>query len=160
MHIASLVAVQDRLAVALFDRLRDPLLFVLRVTWGWLFFRTGFGKLTHLDGTTQFFAGLGLPLPFANAVMVGMLEGVGGLLLLAGFGGRAVAMLLAGNMAVAYLTAHRDAFASLDAFTAAAPFLYLLTALVVLAFGPGAWSLDSWLRPRAVARPAVAAPSV
>lgn len=157
MHIASLVTVHDRLATAVFDRLRDPLLFALRATWGWLFFKTGFGKLGNLEGTTQFFAGLGLPMPLANAVLVGVLEGVGGLLLLAGFGGRAIALLLAGNMLVAYLTAHRDAFANLDAFTAAAPFLYLLTVVVVLAFGPGRWSLDAWLRARSGARAALAA---
>lgn len=144
------LTLHDRLVTSVFDRLRDPALLFVRVTWGWLFAATGFGKLGNLDATAQFFASLGLPLPAVNALFVGVLEGVGGVLLLAGIGGRAVAALLLGNMAVAYLTAHRDAFGGLRDFTAAAPYPFLLAALLVAAFGPGRWSLDALLRRRPV----------
>lgn len=146
MKSTALLSLHDRLVTRMFDRLRDPALLMVRVTQGWLFCATGFGKLGNLDGTAQFFASLGLPAPYVNALFVGLLEGIGGVLLLAGGASRLVAALLFGNMAVAYLTAHRDAFTSLHAFTTAAPYPFLLAALLVLAFGPGRWSLDALLR--------------
>lgn len=146
MKSTALLSLHDRLVARVLDRLRDPALFAVRVAHGWLFCMTGFGKLGNLDGTAQFFAGLGLPAPFLNALFVGLLEGLGGVLLMAGGASRLVAALLFGNMAVAYLTAHRDAFASLHAFTTAAPYPFLLAALLVLVFGPGRWSLDALLR--------------
>lgn len=136
----------DKAFVAVADRLRDPALLFLRAAWGWLFFQTGLGKLSNLGRTTEFFASLGLPMPGVNALVVGALELVGGLLLLAGLFSRKVAFLLCGNMVVAYLTAHRDAFGSVSGFTSADPCAFLVASLVVLAFGPGRWSLDALLR--------------
>lgn len=141
-----LSSLEQRFVLPLAQRLRDPALLFVRVTWGWMFFRTGLGKLGNLDGTTEFFASLGLPAPYVNALFIGALECVGGLLMLAGFGSRMVAALLLGNMAVAYLTAHRDSFASLRSFTEAAPYPFLLASLLVLAFGPGRWALDTLLQ--------------
>lgn len=154
MNFKSLSSLFDRLTVTVFDRLRDPALLFVRVVWGWLFFKTGSGKLGNLAGTTEFFASLGLPAPGFHAVAIGLLECVGGLLLLGGFASRFIAMLLFGNMAVAYLTAHRDAFGSLADFTAAAPYPFLLASLLVLAFGPGRFSIDGWLR-RGSTKPAM-----
>lgn len=131
-----------------FDRLRDPVLLGLRVVMGWLFFATGTGKLGDLPATTEFFAGLGLPLPSVNALLVGALEAVGGALLAVGFGGRITALLLTGNMVVAYLTAHAADLGTVRTFVAAAPYPFLTAALVVLAFGPGRLSLDALLRHR------------
>ena len=58
-------------------------------------------------------------------------------------------------MMVAYVTADFEAFSSIfsdpDKFVAAAPFPFLLVALLVLAFGPGALSLDALIK-RFVAR--------
>lgn len=52
-------------------------------------------------------------------------------------------------MIVAYFTADHEAlksiFSETDKFTSATPFLFLLTALLVLAFGPGAFSVDRLL---------------
>ncbi len=139
---------EDRFLLPIAQRLRDPALLFVRVTWGWLFFRTGLGKLGNLQGTSEFFASLGLPAPYVNALFIGCLECVGGLLMLGGLGSRLISALLLGNMAVAYLTAHRDAFASLRSFTEAAPYPFLLASLLVFAFGPGRFSLDA-LRRRA-----------
>lgn len=137
------------LCTKLFDRVQDPALLFTRVTMGWLFFLTGKGKLGHLTDTTEFFASLGLPLPGFHAVAIGALECVGGLLLLAGFGTRLVAMLLAGSMTVAYLTAHTGDFGGITAFADAAPFRFLLAALLLTAFGAGRWSIDGWFGRRA-----------
>lgn len=156
MKPTALLHAYDRLAAAFFDRLRDPLLLFLRLTWGWMFFQTGKGKLGNIAGTGEFFQSLGIPLPILNAVLVGGLECVGGLLLLLGLLSRPVALLLAGNMLVAYLTADRAGFASLRAFTEATPYPFLMTSLLVLAFGPGRLALDS-LRGRQPAQSATTA---
>lgn len=143
MNRLTLSSLHRWLGTRLFDRVQDPALLFTRVTMGWLFFLTGKGKLGHLADTTEFFASLGLPLPGFHAVAIGALECVGGLLLLAGFGTRLVAMLLTGSMTVAYLTAHTGDFGGISAFADAAPFRFLLAALVLTAFGAGRWSLDA-----------------
>jgi putative oxidoreductase len=129
--------------------LQHALLFILRLNWGYQFFLSGRGKLMGIDRTANFFASLGIPLPKLNALMAGATECFGGLLLLVGFAARPVSIPLAGTMAVAYATAHREElgaiFSDPNKFTSAAPFPFLLVALLVLAFGPGLVSLDALL---------------
>lgn len=127
--------------------LQPLLLLVFRLYWGLSFVQTGWGKLTHLARTTAYFADLGLPLPQVNAIAAGSTECLGGLLLALGLFARPAAVPLIFTMIVAYATADREAwhavFSDPDKFTSAAPFLFLLAALVVLAFGPGKLSLDA-----------------
>jgi putative oxidoreductase len=129
--------------------LQCPLLLFIRLYWGWQFFLTGRGKLRNLDRTTQFFQRLRIPLPQLNAWVVGLTECVGGLLLLAGLGARPVAALLAFDMIVAFLTADIDKvnhiFGEPDKFVTADPFLFMFASLIIVAFGPGAVSLDRLL---------------
>jgi putative oxidoreductase len=126
--------------------LQTPILFLLRLWWGWSFAATGWGKLMHLEKTTTFFASLGLPAPKVNALMAGSTECLGGVLLLLGLFSRVVSVPLTFTMLVAYATADREAlqaiFSDTDKFVSAAPFPFLLVALLVLAFGPGKLSLD------------------
>ena len=69
------------------------------------------------------------------------------MLLLLGLFARPVAVPLIFTMIIAYVTADNEAlhaiFSDTDKFVTAAPFLYLLAALIVLAFGPGKLSLDA-----------------
>lgn len=127
--------------------LPHPLLAAMRGYWGYQFFLTGKGKLSDLASVTDFFTSLGIPAPHFNAMMAGATECVGGLLLLVGLGSRLVSVPLGVTMLVAYATAHREAllgiFADPDTFLQQTPFLFLLTAVVVLAFGPGYFSLDT-----------------
>lgn len=58
---------------------------IARVFLSILFIIAGFGKLTALSGTAGYFAGLGLPLPMVTAVVVGLVEFVGGIAILVGF---------------------------------------------------------------------------
>jgi putative oxidoreductase len=136
--------------VAAAKYLQCPLLLIIRLYWGWQFFVTGQGKLKHLDKTTDFFQSLHIPLPHFNAVIVGISECVGGLLLLMGFGTRAVAALLAFDMIVAYLTADSDKikhiFREPDKFLTADPFLFLFACTILVAFGPGVISLDALIK--------------
>ena len=129
-----------------FDRLRSPLLLLLRLVFGWGLFQTGKGKLENIGRFIDFLTHLHIPMPAANAYFVASLECAGGLLLLLGLASRLICMPLTINFIVAYLTADHDAvvnfFKDQDAFTSAAPFLYLLVSLLVLAFGPGFFSID------------------
>jgi putative oxidoreductase len=60
---------------------------------------------------------------------------------------RPVSVPLIFTMLVAYATADREALQAIttdpDKFVTAAPFLFLLASLIVLAFGPGKLSLDA-----------------
>ena len=86
-------------------------------------------------------------MPKLNAIMAGSTECFGGLLLLLGLGSRLATVPLIGTMIVAYLTADSDAvrniFSKPDDFLSADEFLFLLTAVIVLIFGPGNFSLDA-----------------
>jgi putative oxidoreductase len=133
-------------------RLQSVFLLGVRLYWGWQFVQTGWGKLHNLAKVTAFFASLGIPLPGLNAPFVATLEFVGGLLLILGLGSRPIALLLTGNMLVAYLTADREAlfafFSDPGKFYAAAPYTFLFAVIIVLLFGPGPFSLDRLLKKR------------
>ncbi|HUK81745.1 MAG TPA: DoxX family protein [Verrucomicrobiae bacterium] len=135
-----------RILVRLANLVQSPLLLAMRLYWGWPLFRTGWGKLMNLNHTAEFFSSLHIPMPKLNAILAGSTECFGGLLLCLGLGSRLVSIPVAFTMVIAYVTADPEAFRSVlsdpDKFTGAAPFLFLLTALVVLAFGPGAFSVD------------------
>ena len=135
--------------------LRSPLLLVIRLYWGFQFMQTGWGKLQHIPRVTGYFASLGIPLPHANAIFIALLEFAGGILLIVGLGSRLTALLLAGDMVVAYVVADRAALAAIFSdpgkFYDAAPFTFLFASLLVLVLGPGIVSLDaliarSWRR--------------
>lgn len=137
-----------RKLIELGSHLQAPILLLFRVYWGWLFFQTGWGKLTNHGNVVEFFTSLGIPFPGLNAWFVAGLECFGGLLLLTGLCSRPIALLLSGNMLVAYLSVPEDraklfnVISDPEAFIMADPFFFLLTSLIVLAFGPGKLSLD------------------
>lgn len=122
---------------------QSAVLLFLRIMIGWTFFLTGRGKIANFDRTTNFFESLHIPAPAFHAGLVGGLEMVGGLLLVAGLCTRLISVPLLFSMVVAYLTADREAFASISDFTDAAPFIYLCVTMVTLVFGPGKFSLDA-----------------
>ena len=138
----------DRFAGAA-NLLQSPLLLVLRLYWGWQFAQTGWGKLMNLSRTASYFASLNIPAPQVNATMAGLTECIGGALLLVGLWSRAAALALTGVMVVAYASAEKEALRMItsdpDKFTSAAPFLFLVAALVIVAFGPGVFSIDRFL---------------
>jgi putative oxidoreductase len=127
-------------------------LLAMRIAFGWGFFEAGKGKLSDIDKPIGFFRQLGIPMPVANAWLVACVECFGGLLLMLGFGSRAISLVLIINMTVAYVTADRDAITSLFSgadptkFIAAAEFWFLATAVLVFALGPGWFSIDGILR--------------
>jgi putative oxidoreductase len=81
---------------------------VLRVVTGVVFFMHGYQKLFQMGihGVTGFFGHLGIPLPAVAAVIVTLVEFVGGILLITGLGTRVAAGLNAIDMTVAILAVH------------------------------------------------------
>ncbi|MGO4212363.1 DoxX family protein [Terriglobus sp. 2YAB30_2] len=134
------------------SRLQSPMLLAVRLYWGYQFAQTGWGKLHHLARITDFFTSLGIPFPGLNAHFVAGLEFAGGTLLMLGLLSRPVALLLAGNMFVAYLTADREAllaiFSDPGKFYVADPYTFLFASVMVLIFGPGWFAIDTIIRRR------------
>jgi len=130
--------------------LQSPLLLVVRLYWGYSFMQTGWGKLHNLARVTDFFTSLGIPLPGVMAHFIAGLEFFGGILLMVGLASRLVALLLAGNMFVAYWTGDHAALVNIfhdpDKFFAADPYLFFAASVLILVFGSGALSVDYLLR--------------
>jgi putative oxidoreductase len=140
--LGKLRALEDRLVGAL----APFLLLLLRVVFGYGMLRAGWGKLTHLEQTTGFFASLDIPAPAVNAIVVAGLEFGGGILLLLGLLTRTAAGVLTPVMLVALLTAHRGEvsqfFSNPGAAIAAAPMPFLVALIALALSGPGPISLD------------------
>ena len=130
--------------------LQSPFLLLLRVYFFWQLFQTGQGKLTHIEKISEYFASLGIPLPTLNAYMASATETFGSLLLIAGLASRLTAIPITVVMVVAYLTADLEAVTGIlsnpDKFVKADPFPFLVTALIVLVFGPGKFSIDALIK--------------
>jgi putative oxidoreductase len=134
------------------NRIQSPLLLLIRLYWGWQFAQTGWGKLQHLDRVADFFQTLNIPSPHLSALVVALVELVGGLLLALGIGSRVVALVLFANMSVAFVTADRNAVALIlsdpGKFYGADPYTFWFAALLILIFGPGWIAIDTFLARR------------
>lgn len=134
------------------EGLQVVLPFLIRLLFGIGFFKAGFFKLKALEATTTKFAGMGIPMAELMAPVVAIVELVGGLMILVGFGTRLASFFLAFTMLVALLTAYSQAFSEgIRAVMETSAFTYLLAMLVLLAYGAGKLSLDAWLAKRRTA---------
>ena len=122
------------------DRYASEALSVLRIVAALLFLAHGTSKLFG-------FPPLSMPMPEPGSLwwIAGVLEFVGGLLLLVGQFSRPVAYILAGEMAIGYFLVHapKSPFPSVNGGDAA--ILFCFAFLTIAAAGPGKWSLD-WRR--------------
>ena len=145
MQIETWLRVLNNLAAGM----QSPFLLLVRLYWGWQFIETGWGKVNNIGKVVEFFTTLGIPAPALNAHFIAGLELIGGILLVVGLAARPIGLLLTSNMLVAYATADREALFSIfrepDKFYAAAPYTFLIASLIVLIFGAGKFSLDSWI---------------
>jgi putative oxidoreductase len=125
------------------------MLAVLRIMTALLFMEHGTQKLLGFPPGES-------PAPplFSLSGFAGVLELVGGILILLGLFTRPVAFVLAGQMAVAYFMAHAtQGFFPVNNGGDAA-ILYCFIFLYLMVAGPGAWSVDAVRNP-AAARPAL-----
>lgn len=142
------------LEVRILTKIQPLFLLIVRVHWGYRFFRAGLGKFMNFSDTVEFFSSLGIPAPTINAGMAAGTELLGGLCLALGLGSRIATIPLSFTMLVAYATAHRESLVILftegdpSSFLAQEPFLFLFACLIVLVFGGGRFSVDAWLAGR------------
>ncbi|RST31059.1 DoxX family protein [Sphingomonas ginkgonis] len=118
---------------------------LLRIVAGLLFIEHGTQKLLGFPPSAP-----GHPAPTVGSLLWigGVLELVGGLLVLVGLFTRPVAFILAGEMAVAYWTFHapQSTFPAINMGDAAILFCFVF--LFLSTAGSGPWSVDEAIRQR------------
>ena len=136
------------------DMNRTLSLTLMRMLGSAMFITHGWGKLfgeraqTLGSGMTSLNIGdvISIPTGINLLFVAGVVEIVGGALLVVGLFTRPLALLAAVQMLFAYLIAHLAWFPTLNRGEAAT--LYFLLYFVVFAYGPGPLSLDAMLRKR------------
>ena len=130
------------------NSLQNPLALIGRILLAIIFIKFGLDKFTNLDGTAGYIASKGLPMPSVLAVLAGVVELGGGILIAVGLLTRWAALALAGFCILTAFLFHP--FWSLPAASRMGEqisFFKDLTIaggmLVLAAFGPGAFSLDA-----------------
>lgn len=160
----NLISRSYHLYVKAADSLKSPFLLAIRLYWGWQLMQSGWGKLHHIAGVTEFFTSLGLPAPHFTSIAIANLELFGGALLALGLGSRVIGLLLTVNMVVAYITADREALISVFSdpgkFYNADPFTFLMASLLVLIFGAGFFSLDRIVQLKVLRHATVVSPKM
>jgi putative oxidoreductase len=116
-----------------------------RITVGWVFMWSGWGKLQGLPQVTQNFIEWGIPLPHVLAPFVSGVEFFGGLFLLAGFLTRISAGALGITMIVAIRSAKWGDVDSLETLLGFDEFEYLALFLWLAIAGAGKVSVDNLL---------------
>ncbi len=152
----SLFRLYDQITRPIYPLAQSAFLLFVRLYWGWQLYRTGLGKLQHLDKITEYFESLNIPHAALNARFVGGLELIGGILLILGLGSRLISIPLSINLLVAYVVADREAlmsfFSDPGKFYGADPYTFLFASVLILIFGPGLFSIDAAFRRALAAR--------
>jgi putative oxidoreductase len=117
-----------------------------RITVGWVFLWSGWGKLTHLPSVIENFIGWGIPFPHVLTPFVAGLEFFGGILLLLGLFTRISAGALGITMIVAIRAAKWGDVDSLETLLGFDEFEYLALFVWLAIAGPGRVSLDAALK--------------
>jgi len=140
------------------DKFQSLFLLLIRVYIGYQSIIAGIGHLENFDKTANFFSSLRIPMPKVSVAMSASTEVAGGALLLAGLASRVVALALVGNFFVAILTVELSNFGvsmhdllhkiwnDQSPILNDTAFPFFATALIVLLFGPGWYSVDGLIR--------------
>src|SRR5262249_51771418 len=102
---------------------------VARISCGWLFAVTGWGKLHNLPKVVEFFTQLGIPAPQLQAPFVATNEFVCGILIFIGLFTRLACIPLTISMIVAILTAKRAELNAIDDLFGMSEYLYIVAFL-------------------------------
>jgi putative oxidoreductase len=119
-----------------------------RLTVGYAFVESGWGKVHNLATVTAYFTELGIPAPEFQAPFVSFVELICGSLVLVGLATRLAAVPLIGTMVVALITAKASDIAGFSDLIGTIEFCYaVLLAWLALA-GAGKASVDHWIARR------------
>ena len=130
------------------NALQNPLALVGRLLLALLFLPAGIGKITGFAGTVGYIGSVGLPLPALGAVIAIVVEIVGGVALIAGFGTRIAALILAlFTLAASFFFHAYWAVPADQQFVTQLLFMKNIAVvgglLTLSAWGAGAWSMDA-----------------
>ena len=122
----------------IFHNNQNLLALIGRVFIGLAMASHGYGKLMGMQNFSGYMVKLGVPFPDATAVIVMLIELLGGILIAVGWKTRLNSFLVMGTMLVAGLWVHAaDPFSKKEM-----ALLYAAACLVLMAFGPGKFSVD------------------
>lgn len=132
----------------MFNALQNPLALTGRLLLALLFLPAGVGKLTGFAGTVGYIATAGLPMPQVAAALALVVEIVGGAALIAGFGTRIAALVLAlFTLAASFFFHNYWAMPADQQFVQQLLFFKNIAVtgglLTLAAWGGGAWSVDA-----------------
>jgi putative oxidoreductase len=121
-----------------------------RLTVGWVFVTSGWGKMHNLDKVIGFFTSLALPAPSFCAHLVAYTEFIAGILLIAGLATRLASIPLIIIMIVALRTALADKLAGgpvedFSNLTFIPEYLFIPMLLWLMIAGPGKVALDAFI---------------
>lgn len=150
-----------------------PITILLRLMAGGVFLSEGILKFVYANQGVGRFTKIGIPFPHPTAVGIGVLEIVGGTMLIAGLMTRLLSLVFIGEMIVAVLTTKVALYLGTSplplppappqvGFWAVmhetrSDYAQILTCAFLLIAGPGRWSLDRMLQkaaPRLARTPA------
>jgi putative oxidoreductase len=135
------------------DNFKTPLVVIGRVLLALMFILAGFNKLANIEGTAGYIASGGLPMATALAVVVGLLELLGGIAIAIGFQARWAALALGLFTLLATVLFHRFwAVPAEQAFVQQLMFMKNLSVagglFIVAALSAGPASMDARRTPR------------
>ena len=128
--------------------LQNATVLVGRILLALIFVLSGFNKISGFEGTMGYIASKGMPMPAVFAALAILIELGGGLLIVLGFLTRPAALAIALFCVVSAFIFHN--FWAVDAAMKMAQYINFMKnisiaggALVLAAFGPGAYSIDA-----------------
>lgn len=132
----------------MFNKIQDPLALLARILLVLLFITSGFGKIGHFDGTVSYIAAKGLQPAALGAIIAIVVEFGGGLAVLVGFFTRWVALAMAIFTVAAAVFFHNYWSVPADQVMNMQIHFWKNVSiaggfLMIVAFGPGAYSLDA-----------------
>lgn len=117
--------------------MRNVGLLIARLVVAAIFIYAGWGKLAAIDNAAGAFASFGYPAPTFFAYLVGIVELLGGVMVLLGLWVRVAATVLAAVMVVAILTVHlKGGFMGMQL-----PLALLAANMALVAAGGGDWKV-------------------
>lgn len=143
----ALLRIYDRFVKSLSKAAWLPPL-LARLTLGFIFAQSGWGKINNIEQVIEFFQELNLQPPAFHAYLVAYTELIAGGLVFIGFLTRLACVPLAITMIVAIIKANLDSIQELSDLLGLSEYLYIVLFIWLFVEGPGKASVDWFLKRR------------